>query len=87
MRKNRSFESKQKKLRQKVMESSSRPSQIIFKSVLTPEQLKVQLIYEKCGVKIDANTFLRVWKLCELGIPPQAITELIHDIAKYDLKK
>ena len=64
----------------------SRPSQLVFKTVLTQEQLKVQAIYEKCGVKIDANTFLRLWKLCELGIPPHAITALIHDIAKYDSK-
>ena len=69
------------------MENPSKSSQLIFKSVLTPEQLKVHSIYEKCGVKIDANTFLRLWKLCELGIPPDAITSLIHDIAIYDIKK
>ena len=49
---------------------------------MNPEQLKVLSLYEKCGVKIDANTFSKPWKLCELGIPPKATVALMNDIAK-----
>jgi len=71
------------------MESSGRStsSQILLKSILTPEQLKVQSLYQKCGVNIDAKTFLSLWKLCDLGIPAHAITALVHDIAANDSRK
>ena len=64
----------------------SKPSTLTFKSILNPEQLKVHSLYEKCGVKIDANTFSKLWKLCELGIPPEATVALMNDIAKYNTK-
>ena len=64
----------------------SKPSTLTFKSVLNPEQLKVHSLYEKCSVKIDANTFSKLWKLCELGIPPEATVALMNDIAKYNTK-
>ena len=54
-------------------------------NVLNPEQVKVHSIYEKCCVKIDANTFSNLWKLCELGIPPDAIVALINDIAQVEI--
>lgn len=62
-------------------------SQILLKSILTPEQIKVQSLYQKCGVNIDPKTFLNLWKLCDLGIPAHAITALIIDISTYDSKK
>jgi hypothetical protein len=65
----------------------SSSSQIILKSILNPEQLKVQSLYEKCGVHIDAKTFLSLWQLCDLGIPAHAINALIHDIAKSNARK
>lgn len=65
----------------------SRPtSQILLKSILSPEQLKVQSLYQKCGVNIDPKTFLSLWKLCELGIPAHAITALLSDIAANESK-
>ena len=58
-------------------------SQIVLKSLLNPEQLRVQQLYQLCGVKIEPKTLIHIWKLCELGIPPQLILALVHDIAKY----
>jgi len=73
------------------MENQTRPtsSQILMKSILKPDQLKVQILYQKSGVNIDPKTFLNLWKLCELGIPASAVTALLHDIAaaQKDLKK
>ena len=65
----------------------SKPSTLTFKSILNPEQLKVHSLYEKCGVKIDANTFSKPWKLCELGIPTKATVALMNDIAKLTYKE
>ncbi len=67
--------------------SSSSSSQILLRSILTPEQILVQGLYQKCGVKIDAKTFLSIWKLCDLGIPAHAIVALIHDVAKHNISK
>ena len=63
--------------------SRSKSCDFLVKSILTPEQLRVQNLYQKCGVNIDAKTFLALWKLCDLGIPSHAITALVHDVAKY----
>ena len=62
-------------------------SQIVLKSLLNPEQLRLQQLYQLCGVKIDPKTLIQLWKLCELGIPPHLITGLLHDIAKFPPKK
>ena len=53
-------------------------------NVLNPEQV-IHSIYEKCCVKIDANTFSNLWKLRELGIPPDATVALINDIAQVEI--
>ena len=63
--------------------SRSKSCDYLVKSILTPEQLRVQNLYKTCGVNIDARTFLSLWKLCDLGIPAHAITALVHDVAKY----
>ena len=59
----------------------SKSSLILMKSILKPDQLQVQNLYQKCGVNIDPKTFLNLWKLCELGIPAREITSFLHDIA------
>ena len=66
-----------------IMENQgrSKSSQILMKSILKPDQLQVQNLYQKCGVNIDPKTFLNLWKLCELGIPAREITSFLHDIA------
>jgi len=73
------------------MENPPRPttSQILMKSILKPEQVKVQILYQKCGVNIDPKTFLNLWKLCDLGIPANAVIALLNDIgaAQKDSKK
>ena len=63
--------------------SRSKSCDFLVKSILTPEQLRVQNLYQKCGVNIDAKTFLSIWKLSDLGIPSHAIIALVHDVAKY----
>lgn len=63
--------------------SHSSTTQITVKSHLKPEQLRVQLLWQQCGVKIDGRTFQQLWRLCDLGIPPIEILNLLSDIAKY----
>ncbi len=65
----------------------SSSNQLYFKSILSPEQLVVQSLYLQCGVKVDTKTFLAIWKLCDLGIPPHAVLSLLHETAKYGLAK
>ena len=62
-------------------------SQIVLKSSLTPEQLRVQSLWHHCEAKVDSKTFLYIWQLVELGIPPHAIIRLLGDIAKYGKKR
>ena len=86
---------------------------------MKPEQLRVQLLWQQCGVKVqklvkiqvlyitviismllfhaieisillflqvDARTFQQLWRLCDLGIPPNVVLALMNDIAKYSIK-
>jgi hypothetical protein len=36
----------------------------------------LQSLFSCCGVRIDSKTFASVWKLVDLGIPPDAIVAL-----------
>ena len=65
----------------------SKSSEIVLKSILNPEQLRVQSLWHQCGVKVDPKTFLQIWRLTELGIPPRAIRFFLNDLAKYSVKK
>ena len=69
-----------------VMDKNAK-SQITLKSLLNPDQLRVQHLFHLCGVRIDSKTFLHLWKLCELGVPPHLITALLNDVARYPAKK
>lgn len=66
--------------------SHSTTTHISVKSPLKPEQLRVQLLWQQCGVKVDARTFQQLWRLCDLGIPPNVVLALMNDIAKYSIK-
>ena len=69
------------------MDKPRASTQIVLKSSLTPEQLKVQSLWHQCDVKVDSKTFLQIWQLSELGIPPHAIITLLNDIARYNKKR
>ena len=62
-------------------------SETVLKSILTPDQLNVQSMWHNCEVTVDPKTFLHIWRLSELGIPPYTILTLLNDIAKYPKKK
>ena len=57
--------------------------QFTLKSPLSPDQLRVLTLYHQCGVKIDNKTFISIWKLVNLGIPPSVIVDFLRDIAPY----
>lgn len=61
-------------------------SQIVLKSLLTPDQLRIQQLYHQCGVRVEPKTLIILCKLCEQGIPPHLITALLHDIARHPRK-
>ena len=69
------------------MDKPHASTQIVLKSSLTPEQLRVQYLWNQCNVKVDTKTFLQIWRLSELGIPSHAIISLLNDIARYGRKK
>ena len=69
------------------MENIHISSQIILKSSLTPEQLRIQSLWHECEVKIDSKTFLHIWRLSELGIPSQFVLSLLKDIAMHGKKR
>ena len=69
------------------MDKPQAPSETVLKSILTPDQLSVQSMWHKCEVTVDSKTFLHIWRLSELGIPPYNIVTLLNDIAKYSKKK
>ena len=37
-------------------------------------------------LQVDARTFQQLWRLCDLGIPPNVVLALMNDIAKYSIK-
>ncbi len=43
-------------------------------------------LYRQCGIDLDEATFLNIWALANLGIAPEAITDLLRDVAKYAKK-
>ena len=60
--------------------------QIVLKSLLNPDQLRIQQLYHLCGVRIEPKTLTILCKLCEQGIPPHLIIALLHDIARHPRK-
>jgi hypothetical protein len=56
---------------------------LTIKSPLNPDQIRVLSLFHSCEVKVDNKTFLSVWKLVNLGIPPNVINNLLRDVAKY----
>ena len=69
------------------MDKPHSSTQILLKSSLTPDQLKVQSLWHQCDVKVDSKTFLQIWRLSELGIPTHAVIALLNDIARYGGRK
>ncbi len=60
--------------------------QIVLKSPLSPDQLRVLSLYHQCGIRIDHASFLSIWKLISLGIPSSVVTDLLRDVAAYSKK-
>jgi len=61
-------------------------SQIVLKSLLNPDQLRLQQLFHLCEVRIEPKTLIILCKLCEQGIPPHLISALLHDIARHPKK-
>ena len=51
-------------------------------TTLTIEQFQVLELWNLCGVNVDVKTFLQIWRLAELGIPPEMIIHFLNDISK-----
>ena len=51
-------------------------------TTLTIEQFQVLELWNLCGVNVDVKTFWQIWRLAELGIPPEMIIHFLNDISK-----
>ena len=64
---------------------SSRPNsqhqQVLLKSPLSPDQIAVLGLFNACGIRLDNRTFLNVWRLVNLGVPPNVIVDILRDVA------
>ena len=55
-------------------------------SPLSSDQLRILGLYKEVGIKLDNKTFLAIWKLVNLGIPPNVIVDLLRDIARHQIE-
>ncbi len=62
-------------------------SHITIKSALNPQQRLIQSLYAEVGIHLEEKTFIAIWRLVDLGIPPEEISKLLCDIAKYSKRK
>ena len=66
-----------------IINNDSSSRHLTLRSSLTPDQLRVNDLFHSCGVSLSDAKFLCVWKLINLGIPPDAVIDLLRETSKY----